>query len=240
MTENPIKTKPEPEAQKNESISVEESLFLMKQAQELASFGNWFWDISTNTVTWSDSLFNIYGLNKNEFKATFEGYQELLHPDDRKRVSEIIRNALQTKKEVIFEERIIRSNGEMRYLKSWGFVKTDDDGHPIKMIGACLDITETKIVEQSLKESEHALKKLVAQQLHHIEIIESQNQKLSEISYIQSHIVRAPLARIMGLVDLLINHPNKSEEKEEIYQYLTDAAREFDAVITDIINKTRS
>lgn len=240
MTENPIKTKPEPEAQKNESISVEESLFLMKQAQELASFGNWFWDISTNTVTWSDSLFNIYGLNKNEFKATFEGYQELLHPDDRKRVSEIIRNALQTKKEVIFEERIIRSNGEMRYLKSWGFVKTDDDGHPIKMIGACLDITETKIAEQSLKESEHALKKLVAQQLHHIEIIESQNQKLSEISYIQSHIVRAPLARIMGLVDLLINHPNKSEEKEEIYQYLTDAAREFDAVITDIINKTRS
>jgi PAS domain S-box-containing protein len=240
MTENPIKTKPEPEAQKNESISVEESLFLMKQAQELASFGNWFWDISTNTVTWSDSLFNIYGLNKNEFKATFEGYQELLHPDDRERVSEIIRNALQTKKEVIFEERIIRSNGEMRYLKSWGFVKTDDDGHPIKMIGACLDITETKIVEQSLKESEHALKKLVAQQLHHIEIIESQNQKLSEISYIQSHIVRAPLARIMGLVDLLINHPNKSEEKEEIYQYLTDAAREFDAVITDIINKTRS
>jgi PAS domain S-box-containing protein len=240
MTENPIKTKPEPEAQKNESISVEESLFLMKQAQELASFGNWFWDISTNTVTWSDSLFNIYGLNKNEFKATFEGYQELLHPDDRERVSEIIRNALQTKKEVIFEERIIRSNGEMRYLKSWGFVKTDADGYPIKMIGACLDITETKIVEQSLKESEHALKKLVAQQLHHIEIIESQNQKLSEISYIQSHIVRAPLARIMGLVDLLINHPNKSEEKEEIYQYLTDAAREFDAVITDIINKTRS
>jgi PAS domain S-box-containing protein len=240
MTENPIKTKPEPEAQKNESISVEESLFLMKQAQELASFGNWFWDISTNTVTWSDSLFNIYGLNKNEFKATFEGYQELLHPDDRKRVSEIIRNALQTKKEVIFEERIIRSNGEMRYLKSWGFVKIDANGRPIKMIGACLDITETKIVEQSLKESEHALKKLVAQQLHHIEIIESQNQKLSEISYIQSHIVRAPLARIMGLVDLLINHPNKSEEKEEIYQYLTDAAREFDAVITDIINKTRS
>ncbi|HTN22078.1 MAG TPA: PAS domain-containing protein [Pelobium sp.] len=240
MTENPIKTKPEPEAQKNATISIEESLFLMKQAQELASFGNWFWDISTNTVTWSDSLFNIYGLNKNEFKATFEGYQELLHPDDRKRVSEIIRNALQTKKEVIFEERIIRSNGEMRYLKSWGFVKTDDDGHPIKMIGACLDITETKIVEQSLKESEHALKKLVAQQLRHIEIIESQNQKLSEISYIQSHIVRAPLARIMGLVDLLINHPNKSEEKEEIYQYLTDAAREFDAVITDIINKTRS
>nr|WP_294897713.1 PAS domain-containing sensor histidine kinase [uncultured Pedobacter sp.] len=238
MDKSTTSSETSPEEQKNDPISVEESLFLMEQAQQLASFGNWFWDISTNTVIWSDTLYNIYGLNKDEFKATFEGYQEMLHPSDKKRIAEIIENALQTKKDVIFEERIIRSNGEMRYLKSWGCVKTDADGNPIKMIGACLDITEAKIIEQSLKESELALKKLVAQQLHHIEIIESQNKKLSEISYIQSHIVRAPLAKIMGLVDLLINHPQKAEEKEEIYQYLTDAASEFDTVITDIINKT--
>ena len=224
--------------QTNSSESIEESLFLIKQAQQLARFGNWFWDITTNTVTWSDTLFNIYGLNENEFKATFEGYQELLHPDDRSRIYDIINNALQTRKDVIFEERIIRPSGEMRYLKSWGCVKTDTDGNPIKMIGACLDITETKVVEQSLKDNEDALRKLVDQQLKHIKIIESQNKKLKEISYIQSHIVRAPLAKIMGLTDLLINHPHSSEEKEKIYQYINATAIEFDAVIQDIIKKT--
>lgn len=225
---------------KNTSDSVQEALFIMKQAQELASFGNWFWDISTDTVTWSDTLFNIYGLNKDTFKATFGGYQELLHPEDRSRIAEIIGNALKTKQDVIFEERIIRPNGEMRYLKSWGSVKMDDDGNPVKMIGACLDITESKLTEQSLKDSEATLKKLVEQQARHIELIESQNRKLDEISYIQSHIVRAPLTKIMGLVDLLINHPHTTEEKNEIYQYLTTVSAEFDEVIKSIIEKTDS
>ena len=223
---------------KNTSDSIEEVLFLMKQAQELASFGNWFWNISSDTVTWSDSLFKIYGLNKDTFKATFGGYQELLHPEDRNRIKEIIGNALKTKQDVIFEERIIRPNGEMRYLKSWGTVKTDEEGNTIKMIGACLDITESKLTEQSLKDSEATLKKLVEQQASHIKLIESQNRKLDEISYIQSHIVRAPLTKIMGLVDLLINHPHTAEEKDEIYQYLTATSAEFDEVIKEIIKKT--
>lgn len=218
--------------------SIQEALFLMKQAQELASFGNWVWDINTNTVSWSDTLFKIYGLSQVQFAATFEGYQKMLHPDDKARVSSIIKSALDTKEDVIFEERIIRPNGEIRYLKSWGCVMTDLDGKPQKMIGACLDITETKLKEQSIGESKFALKKLVEQQAKHIQIIEDQNKKLSEISYMQSHVVRAPLAKIMGLTDLLLNHSKTTEEKDEICKHLAEVAIEFDEVITAIIKKT--
>jgi len=140
---------------------LEENTFLMKQGQELAHFGNWQWDIAHDTVTWSDSLYAIFGLQKEGFKATFAGYRELLHPDDRESVFNIIQGVLHNRQDVVFEERIIRPTGEMRRLKSWGRLKTDENGIPVKMIGACLDITESKKIQDELVESESRLKGLV-------------------------------------------------------------------------------
>jgi len=139
---------------------LKETTFLMAQTQELACFGNWSWDILNNIVTWSDSLYSIYGLNKKEFKATFEGYQELLHPEDREMVFNKIQEVLNTHADTEFEERIIRPNGEVRYLKSWGKLKCEN-GKPISMIGACLDITESKKTQEKLLAGESRLRSLV-------------------------------------------------------------------------------
>lgn len=138
---------------------------------------------------------------------------------------------------MIFEERIIRPNGELRYLKSWGCVKTDENGESVKMIGTCLDITDNKVGEHNLLESKKKLKNLVELQAEHIASIEKKNKRLEEISYIQSHVVRAPLAKVMGLTDLLILAADESERKE-LYQCLSEAAGKLDEVIKNIIKKT--
>ena len=148
--------------------AIREASLLMEQGQALAHFGNWEWDIHNNVVKWSDSLYAIYGLSKDSFLATFEGYQNLLHPDDKLPVYNHIRNAVQSKEDVTFEERIIRPSGELRYLKSWGKVKTDEFGNSIKMIGACLDITETKMVQEKLLASESRLRSLVDTQTNYV------------------------------------------------------------------------
>ena len=147
---------------------IAETSLLMTQSQELAHFGNWHWDVQNNIVSWSDSLYAIYGLNKTNFKATFEGYQEMLHPDDRQRVYETISGVLQNKNDVEFEERIIRPTGEMRYLKSWGKLKCDDMGAPVEMIGACLDITESKNTQEELRASEGRLRTLADSQTNYV------------------------------------------------------------------------
>jgi len=189
---------------------IEEATMLMTQGQELANFGNWQWDIKNNTVKWSDVLYDIYGVDKQTHVANYESYLSMLHPDDREFVQNTILTALSSKEDVAFEERIIRPNGEMRYLKSWGRVLCDNNGNPEKMIGSCLDVTAAKMAET----------------------------QLWEISWKQSHLVRAPLARLMGLVDILKEEQSNPAIDNELLNYILDTAYELDKVINEVSNKS--
>lgn len=77
----------------------------------------------------------------------------------------------------------------------------------------------------------------VTEKLAHIKAVEEQNKKLKEISWMQSHVVRAPLARLMGLMDLF---KTDCDEKEKVIEYMISSARELDEVIRGItdISKT--
>ncbi|WP_220466365.1 PAS domain-containing protein [Dyadobacter psychrotolerans] len=147
---------------------IRETTLLMTQGQELAQFGNWQWDIASDVITWSDTLFAIYGLNKTAFKPSFERYKKLLHPDDRVNICLIIQNAIESKVDVEFEERIIRPSGELRYVKSWAKIIVNQEGEAIKLIGACLDITESKIIQEKLLASKARLRNLVDAQTNYV------------------------------------------------------------------------
>jgi len=155
------------ESRQNSQI-LKETTLLMEQGQELAHFGNWAWDIENDTVKWSDNLFVIYGLKNKDFKATFAGYLDLLHPEDKSRVYNLITDVLETRNDIEFEERIIRPDGTTRHLKSWAKLKLDEKGVPAKMIGACLDITESKKIQEELSASEARLRSLVNSQTNYV------------------------------------------------------------------------
>ncbi len=80
-------------------------------------------------------------------------------------------------------------------------------------------------------------KKAITQLTNYIDTIEDQNKKLREIAWIQSHVVRAPLARIMMLVDLIQDDSSAAEEKNEMLNNLQSSALELDNVIRDISDK---
>jgi PAS domain S-box-containing protein len=79
----------------------------------------------------------------------------------------------------------------------------------------------------------------ITDQLNYIKTIERQNESLREISWIQSHIVRAPLSRIMGLVQLIEAADDVNDETKQVLQYLSEAADELDNVIREITNKSQ-
>ncbi len=133
----------------------------LEESLKLAHIGNWQWDIASDTVTWSDELFRIYGLNQDTFKASFGGYLERIHPEDMLRVKATIEGAMINKEQVTFEERIVRPNGEIRFLKSWGYVVLNEHKVPIKMYGACIDITISKITESNLAKKDNEFKNIL-------------------------------------------------------------------------------
>lgn len=77
----------------------------------------------------------------------------------------------------------------------------------------------------------------VTETLDHIKTIENQNKKFTEIAWIQSHVVRAPLARILGLVPLIQNKIIDTDELEKVLDYIVISANELDVIIRDISQK---
>lgn len=140
---------------------LKETTLMMLQSQELARFGNWSWDIKSDIVTWSDTLYSIYGISPESFQATFEAYLNLVHPEDRQNSFNTIQDLLATGKDKSFEERMVRPGGEIRHMKTWAKVIFGESGQAEKMIGACLDITESKQTEDELQASKAELQKML-------------------------------------------------------------------------------
>ena len=146
---------------------VEEAHFLMKQSQELARFGSLHWDIPSNKLTWSKEMYAIFGIDP-EVEVTEEEHFDLVHPDDRKRAREKVAELFATRQDQIFDERIVRPNGEIRHLRTWIRIKSDAAGEPAQMIGACLDVTESKKYEERLLASEQRLRNILDSQTNYV------------------------------------------------------------------------
>ncbi|WP_439559313.1 PAS domain-containing protein [Dyadobacter sp.] len=78
----------------------------------------------------------------------------------------------------------------------------------------------------------------VTEKRRYISEIEERNQKLQQIAWMQSHVIRAPLARLMSLIDLIKNYENSAEEVSELLGHILTSAHSLDDIIRDISSKT--
>ena len=131
------------------------------EAQRIGQMGSYDWDITSDTNRWSDELYRIYGTEPQSFNASYEKFLAFVHPDDRERVQEVHRVAFETRQPYHTIERIVRPDGEVRVLDTWGEVVADADGNPIRMRGTCRDITEQQAAEQAARASADRLAAIV-------------------------------------------------------------------------------
>ena len=133
----------------------------MSEAERIAHFGVWRWELASGRVRWSDELHRIYGLAPGDFAGTVEGFISYLHPDDRARVWSQIDRARNTLEPFALEERIIGADGRTRVLYSQGRVITGADGTAAAVVGVCHDVTERSEAERALGESKRRLRAII-------------------------------------------------------------------------------
>ncbi len=125
-------------------------------ATNRAKIGIWDYDIIENKMVWDDNMYQLYGVNRNDFDSEYEAWHSGLHPDDKLRWEEEKHKFISGAKEYDTELRVIWPNGETRHIKAIAVIQRDDFGNPIKMIGTNWDITELKIVQDKLRKSQES------------------------------------------------------------------------------------
>lgn len=117
------------------------------------------------------------------------------------------------------EYKLISDKGDLMYFVDRCFIIRDSLGTPLRSIGSVLDITSSR---------------------KQMDIILQQNKNLREIAWFQSHVVRAPLSRIMSLIYLAKEFDGGDKSIEEIFDLIAASAKELDEVIHNVIRRTEA
>jgi PAS domain S-box-containing protein len=142
---------------KQTELALQKSRERFELAVSGTSDGLWDWDIITNEEYWSPQFYNLLGFTPAEIPPSFGTFVNLLHPDDQSRVHEAIRLHLEEDKPYDVDFRFLHKSGKNAWVNSRGEAVRNKDGQPIRMAGTIRDITERKLVEELLIESEQFL-----------------------------------------------------------------------------------
>lgn len=107
--------------------------------------------------------------------------------------------------------------------------------------GEIIDVEiRSNIIFYRGKKAEVVLINDITERILHTEAIELQNKKLKEIAWLQSHAVRAPLSRIMGLINTITDDDTMTPEEINLYlKHISESAGELDEIVKDVVNKSQ-
>lgn len=140
---------------KREEAQLRQSESALKQAQHVAHVGSWIWHVKSNRLEWSDEMYRIFGIDKDNFSGDLgQVISRAIHPDDRAAVEKANSSVIKENLPVPLEYRVVWPDGTERVV--WGEagdMLLDPLGNSETLTGIVQDITERKRTEQSLRRS---------------------------------------------------------------------------------------
>ena len=177
----------------------------------------WDWDLDSNHLYMGEGFKTIFGFDVNA-NPSVDFWFDYIHPDDRERIQTSIENAVSNPKQDKWDEEFLlqRADGTYASVLDNCLIFRNHQGVATRVIGAIRDITERQ---------------------NNLLAIKNQNAKLLEIAWAQSHLLRGPICRIMGLSDLLKDSAADKKSRAQLLQYLDTSIKELDEIVVDIVKK---
>lgn len=209
----------------NNQLLINKELFGHNEV--IAKISSWLWDLEENKLIYSDNHYRLLGCEPNEFEPTIENFMAFVHPDDKQLIIEGEYGTLEKKSIPVAYFRIIRKDGQIRYMKSIGKNIIDTYGKEIK-IGINADITEEYHTNKMLKEKLFDL--------------EQSNKELLAFNHVASHDLQEPLRKIQTFISRIdikeVN--NLSEDGKNYFSRIKVAASRMQNLIDDLLAFSRT
>lgn len=218
-----------------EEIKLANERFL--KATEATQDAIWDWDIVTDTIYRSKNIVNFYGADAQSEISSTQYWFHRFHQDDVKKLRQTLSDALNdpTKNRWEMEYRIFTDDESMRYVMDRGVIIRDEQGKPIRMVGAMSDLTRQKMLERELIHLNNSLNRYAKE-------LERSNEELEQFAFITSHDLQEPLRMITSFMDQLQRrYSDQLDERALQYiYYATDGAKRMKQIILDLLEYSRA
>jgi len=202
---------------------VRESEAHLAEAQRIAKMGSWELDIARNRLTWSDQIYEMFGIPASQFQASYEAFFQFVHPEDRDRVQAAQQAAVAGVSRLDVEHRIVLLDGTEKMVHELANLKTDDTGAPRFLSGTVHDITDRMRMEAEREKRIRA---------------EAADRIKSAFLATMSHELRTPLNSIIGFTGIVLQGlagPLTAEQTKQLGM-VRGSARHLLDLINDVLD----
>jgi len=204
---------------------LEKSEAMLAEAQSMAHIGSWQLDIVSNVLTWSDEVYRMFGLEPQQFRASYEAFLDNIHPDDKEMVNQAYTDSVRNRTPYSIVHRLLLKDGTIKYVEERGETLYNADGQPLRSIGIVQDITERKKAEDVLRQSEEKFAKAFRLGPEAMSIIELESGRIIDVNENYTRLIGYKLEEIIGHTVFELAIYKRFEERTATIKILKEKER---------------
>lgn len=203
------------------SKTLQETQDCVGLATKAAGVGIWNLDLTSGALTWDAQMYRLYGLEPSNAAGAYELWSQHVHAEDLPAAERRLQQCLDSGEDYASQFRIVRRDGNIRFIKALGRVRLDKDGTSVGVVGTNMDVTDVTLHEQELKAARDSA--------------EAASLTKGQFLANMSHELRTPMNAVLGLLRVLSN-TSLSANQFDYVSKIEGAAKSLLRLLNEILD----